>query len=77
MDPNAIAKDSGYQDFKIKMIFSEVCQNDECPAKVKTGLKEQTGKNINDETVDKDETAQIMEQNFLNFGPKGQILKQP
>ena len=37
VDPNNIVKDPGYAGFKIKMIFTEACDDANCPSTVDTG----------------------------------------
>lgn len=70
VDPNSIAKNEGYSDFKIKMIFTEVCKEQSCPAKalakhqamlINRDQKEKGGPR---DQIDFNETSQIVEKNL-------------
>lgn len=68
--PNAIAKDQGYAGFKIKMIFTEACQDEACASKAEPGSSA-FGLSSSPSVED---TSQIVEQNlkFLNLSNKPQ-----
>lgn len=57
VDPNSIAKDQGYTDFKIKMIFADISQSEKAKAKTQQNDQALTEKTAKLAVQDEDDSA--------------------